>query len=89
MSRTSWAQRLSQNAMVGYLMRVFDFDPAPLVPALVLGPMLETSFRQSLIMARGDALTFVERPLSAAFLARAALLLTGQVVAAWRARPPG
>jgi TctA family transporter len=37
-------------------------------------------------MARGDALTFVERPLSAAFLFLAALLLIGQFVAAWRAR---
>ncbi len=72
--------------VVGYLMRLFDFDPAPLVLALVLGPMLETSFRQSLIMARGDAFIFVERPLSAAFLALAALLLIGQLVAAWRAR---
>jgi putative tricarboxylic transport membrane protein len=75
--------------VVGYLMRLFDFDPAPLVLALVLGPMLETSFRQSLIMARGDVLTFVERPLSAVFLALAALLLIGQLVAAWRARGAG
>lgn len=75
--------------VIGYLMRLFDFDPTPLVLALVLGPMVETSFRQSLIMARGDALIFVERPLSAAFLLLAALLLTGQLVTAWRARGAG
>ncbi len=71
--------------VIGYLMRLGDFDPTPLVLALVLGPMLETSFRQSLIMARGDVLIFVQRPLSAMFLVLAGLLLLSQLAAAGRA----
>lgn len=74
--------------VLGYLMRLVEFDPAPLVLALVLGPMLETSFRQSLIMARGDALIFVQRPLSAMFLVLAALLLITQLAAARRTLDP-
>jgi putative tricarboxylic transport membrane protein len=60
---------------LGWLMRRAGFEAAPLVLALVLGPMLETSLRQSLIMSRGDLAVFVTRPVSAALLAVAALLL--------------
>ncbi len=38
------------------------------VLALVLGPMLETTFRQSLYPNRGDPLVFIQRPISAFFL---------------------
>ena len=49
-------------------MKKFQFEPAPLVLALVLGPMLEDNLRQSLIISRGDFSIFLNRPLSAAFL---------------------
>jgi putative tricarboxylic transport membrane protein len=39
------------------------------VLALVLGPVMEKSFRQALISAQGNPLTFIERPLSATFIA--------------------
>ena len=42
---------------------------APLVLALVLGPLMEKSFRQTLIAEQGNAMAFVERPLSGAFIA--------------------
>ncbi|MEM9551261.1 MAG: tripartite tricarboxylate transporter permease [Pseudomonadota bacterium] len=53
----------------GYLLRKADYPLAPLVLALVLGPLLEKSFRQTLIAEQGNVLAFVERPLSGAFLA--------------------
>jgi len=50
--------------VVGYLMKKFDYEAAPLVLAMVLGPMMENALRQSLIMANGSAAIFVTRPIS-------------------------
>jgi len=58
----------------GYLLRKADYPLAPLVLALVLGPLMEKSFRQALIAEQGNILTFVERPISAVFMALALLL---------------
>ena len=60
---------------LGYLMRKFGYEPAPLVLAFVLGPMLENNLRKSLILSRGDFWTFLERPISAVCLVLAALIL--------------
>jgi putative tricarboxylic transport membrane protein len=49
---------------VGYALRKFDFDPAPLVLGLVISPILEQSLRQSLIMSNGNYLIFFSRPIS-------------------------
>jgi putative tricarboxylic transport membrane protein len=54
---------------IGYVMKRLEYPPAPLVLALVLGHMLENSFRQSLIMSRGDMSIFFTRPLSLILLA--------------------
>ncbi|HWP34962.1 MAG TPA: tripartite tricarboxylate transporter permease [Thermodesulfobacteriota bacterium] len=60
---------------LGYLLRKLDFDTAPIVLGLVIAPMLEMSFRQSLAMSAGDYTIFVNRPIAAALLGAAALLL--------------
>lgn len=62
---------------VGYLMKRFDYPPAPFVLALVLGPLLEISMRQSLTMSHGDLAIFVQRPVSVVLLAIAFLMLFG------------
>ena len=54
--------------VVGFLMKKFQFEPAPLVLALVLGPMLEDNLRQSLLISGGSFAPFFTRPLSAFFL---------------------
>jgi len=61
--------------VVGYLMRKFEYDGAPLVLAAVLGPTLEEAFRQSLMLSQGDFAIFVSRPICLTFLIIAALLL--------------
>ncbi len=61
--------------VIGYLMRKFEYEPAPLILAFVLGPILEDSLRQSLIISGGNMEIFVSRPISAGFLFVAALLL--------------
>lgn len=63
--------------LVGYLMRKYKFEGAPLVLAFVLGPMLERSFIQSLHMSGGSYAIFFTRPVSAAsiFIAFVLILL--------------
>ena len=49
---------------VGYFMKKFNYEAAPLVLAMVLGPMMENALRQSLIMANGSGEIFFTRPIS-------------------------
>jgi putative tricarboxylic transport membrane protein len=62
-------------SLIGVLMKKFDFEPAPLVLAFVLGPLLETALRRSLILSDGGFLIFLERPISAAFILLAVFVL--------------
>lgn len=61
--------------MVGYLMIRADIPRAPLVLAVVLAPLMESSLRQSLMLSEGSPAIFVERPLSAVL----ALLVVGSL----------
>jgi len=61
--------------ILGFLMKKFGYDGAPLILALVLGQKLETAFRRSLIMSRGDFSIFISRPISLGFLITAVVLL--------------
>jgi putative tricarboxylic transport membrane protein len=61
--------------VLGYLMKKTRFEPAPMLLGMVLGPMLEDNFRQSLIMSGGSFLIFFNRPISAAFFISGILLL--------------
>jgi putative tricarboxylic transport membrane protein len=61
--------------VVGYALRKFGLDPAPLVLGLVISPTLEMSLRQSLIMSNGNWVIFFQRPIAAMLLAGCALLL--------------
>jgi putative tricarboxylic transport membrane protein len=51
--------------VVGYLMRKFEYEGAPLILAFILCPMLERSFIQALNMSGGDYRIFFESPISA------------------------
>ncbi|HVP78158.1 MAG TPA: tripartite tricarboxylate transporter permease [Thermodesulfobacteriota bacterium] len=66
--------------ILGFLMKKFRYDGAPLILALVLGQKLETSLRRSLIMSQGDFSIFVTRPISLGFLITAVLLLIVPVI---------
>ena len=61
--------------VLGYVLRKFDFDPAPLVLGLVIAPILEQSLRQSLIMSNGNYLIFFSRPISLGLLVVCVILL--------------
>jgi putative tricarboxylic transport membrane protein len=68
----------------GYLLRKAAFDPAPIVLAMVLGPMMEQALRQGLMMSRGEFGIFLSRPISAAMLAVAGLVLLGHLISVIR-----
>ena len=64
--------------LVGYVLRKLEFELAPIVLGLVLAPMLELTFRQSLAMSAGSYSIFFTHPISAGMLlVAAALLLLG------------
>lgn len=65
---------------LGYLMGKFGYPPAPLILAFVLGPIMETSLRQSLIMSQADFTVFVTRPLSATLIGIAVLMLAQPLI---------
>jgi len=60
---------------LGYLMKKYDYEGAPLILAFVLGPMMETNLRQSLIISKGEFSIFLARPISLVCLITAFLLL--------------
>jgi len=61
--------------VLGYLFRKFGYEPAPLVLAFVLGPLLDLNLRQALIVSEGSFLSFFTRPISAVTLGIAVLML--------------
>jgi putative tricarboxylic transport membrane protein len=72
--------------VVGYLMRKFDYEPAPLVLAYVLTPLLENALRQSLILSGGTFGIFISRPISAGCLLAALVLLLSSLLPILRKR---
>jgi putative tricarboxylic transport membrane protein len=72
--------------VVGYGLRKFGFDPAPLVLGLVIAPLFEQSLRQSLIMSNGNYMIFLNRPIAAGLLALCAVLLLLAAISAISAR---
>src|SRR4249920_2555927 len=61
--------------LVGYWLIKHDFEPAPLLLGMVLGPLMEENLRRALLISRGDWSVFLTRPLSAVLMATAAALL--------------
>jgi putative tricarboxylic transport membrane protein len=60
---------------LGYLLRKFDFETAPIVLGLILAPMMEMSLRQSLAMSSGSYAIFLNRPIATTLLIIGAALL--------------
>ncbi len=60
--------------IIGYLMRRFKYEAAPFVFALVLGPIMENAFRQSLLMSEGSFSIFFIQPISCVLLVAGMIL---------------
>jgi len=61
--------------LLGYVLRKFEFETAPIVLGLVLAPMLEMSLRQSLALSDGSYAIFVTRPIALTMLLIGAAIL--------------
>jgi TctA family transporter len=72
--------------IAGYILLRLDFHPAPILLGFVLGPRFEENFRRSLLISRGDLMTFIERPISAFFLLICVVLISAQVYV-WLRKP--
>jgi putative tricarboxylic transport membrane protein len=69
----------------GYLMKRHGLEPAPLVLAFVLGPMLEDNLSKTLILSHRDPLHFFTRPIATTLMTMAALVLLYPVLKrCWR-----
>ena len=66
--------------VLGYVLIKLNVSPVPLLMGMVLGPMLENSFRRALMISQGDLSIIYSRPLSLGLLIAAALLI---VISAW------
>jgi putative tricarboxylic transport membrane protein len=65
---------------VGYLMERYEYPPAPMVLALVLGNTLEEAARQSLLLSRGNPLIFITRPIAGVLIACTVMLVLASLV---------
>src|SRR6202158_1343633 len=70
--------------LLGYWLIKHDFEPAPLLLGMVLGPLMEENLRRALLISRGDATVFFTRPLSAVLMATAAFLLVLELLPSLR-----
>ncbi len=61
--------------MIGVVLKLLRFEPAPLVLGFVLGPMLEENFNRALVLSDGSLLTFIDSAVPAVMLGLAVVLV--------------
>lgn len=74
--------------IIGYLMKKFKYEAAPLILALVLSPLMENAMRQSLIISHGSFTIFFDRPIALFLLALAMLSMGSQLLPSFRKKIP-
>lgn len=72
--------------LAGYWFVKHDFEPAPMLLGLMLGPMMEENLRRAMVISNGDTMVFVTRPISAALLIIGAALLVVAILPMIRRR---
>lgn len=65
--------------LIGYVLRKLDFQLAPLVVGLVLGPLIEKHMREALFMSRGDLLVYISSPIAAVIWILVILVMVPQI----------
>ncbi len=68
----------------GYICVKLECEPAPLILGFILGPMMEENLRRAMLLSRGDPVVFFTRPISAALLGVAILLLLMMLAPAFK-----
>lgn len=59
--------------IVGYILPKYGYPVIPMLLAIILGPMAESSFRQALIMSDNSLIIFMQRPIALIFLSLAVI----------------
>jgi putative tricarboxylic transport membrane protein len=54
--------------LLGYIFIKLDCEPAPMLLAFILGPLMEEYLRRAMLMSRGNPMVFLQRPISASLL---------------------
>lgn len=75
--------------VLGFAMRKTGFEGAPFLLALVLGPIMESSFRQALLISHGSLGIFVFHPASAFLLTLGFVCLISQFIPSFRKKKGG
>jgi putative tricarboxylic transport membrane protein len=75
--------------LLGYFMRYFGFPFLPAVLGVVLGGLIESNYRRSLVLSGGDLGIFLEDPIAIGFFVLAALIMAASLLNEWRAARAG
>lgn len=71
----------------GYILVRFDFPIAPMIIAMVLGPLVENNLRRSMILSKGNFLIFFTRPIAMTFMLISIFTLVFSVIRTnWKAK---
>ena len=74
--------------LLGYFLRYFGYPALPAVLGVVLGGLVESNYRSSLVLSDGDLMTFLdynEDPICVGFLVLALLIVAWSLFNEWRA----
>jgi putative tricarboxylic transport membrane protein len=61
--------------ILGYVFSKLGCEPAPMLLAFILGPLMEEFLRRAMLLSRGNPLVFIQRPISATLLGIAVLAM--------------
>ncbi len=74
---------------LGYFFRKLRYDMAPFVLALIVGPLMEEAFRQSLMRSGGSPAIFWQSPIALTFIIVAVGVLTANIYRSWKSAREG
>src|ERR671910_3322825 len=69
--------------IVGYGFSKLGCEPAPMLLAFILGPLMEEYLRRAMLLSRGNPWVFVQRPISAILLTLAVLAICAVLIPAF------
>jgi TctA family transporter len=70
--------------VLGYLFSKLGCEPAPMLLAFILGPLMEEYLRRAMLLSRGNPWVFVQRPISATLLVIAVLAMLSVLLPSFR-----
>jgi putative tricarboxylic transport membrane protein len=62
-------------AILGLIMRRFNFPTAPVLVGMILGPLAEAQLRNAISIGEGSAMIFLQRPMSLTIFALVLMIL--------------